>query len=240
MNTNSNTIDNDKIFLSRIVKDAISSVLIHTQKSLKEFLPEQDVLIVNLVMKYNYNLKEVGRRLKLKESTIGKHFRISMGRILYRCENIKDTYLENEKLKKEIQNFKEENSFLRNKVKLINKENKKENKPIINIEKEKYEIKKIMEVLDIPLSQLGLSVRSLKAAYVFDIINIGDLVLCEQDIRKARNMGNVSYQELVDKLKVYGLKFIKEYNDNDYDEYEKKLKIKEAYRILNETKPIEY
>jgi DNA-directed RNA polymerase subunit alpha len=63
-----------------------------------------------------------------------------------------------------------------------------------------------MQVLETPVEELELSVRSSNCLRNIDIRTIGDLAQrTEEEISKTKNFGKKSLQEIKDKLAEYGL-----------------------------------
>jgi len=68
------------------------------------------------------------------------------------------------------------------------------------------EFEKLKQVLDTPVEELELSVRSSNCLRNIDIKTIGDLAQrSEEEISKTKNFGKKSLQEIKDKLSEYGL-----------------------------------
>jgi DNA-directed RNA polymerase subunit alpha len=75
-------------------------------------------------------------------------------------------------------------------------------------EEEEYdeEMERIMQVLETPVEELELSVRSSNCLRNINIKTIGDLAQrSEEEISKTKNFGKKSLQEIKDKLSEYGL-----------------------------------
>ena len=68
------------------------------------------------------------------------------------------------------------------------------------------EVERLREIMDTPVEELELSVRSANCLRNIDIRTIGDLTRrSEEEISKTKNFGKKSLQEIKDKLAEYGL-----------------------------------